>query len=1175
MITDRIGGRYELLESIGIGGMGEVFRSHDRITGEIVALKRTLQMPIISFNRSQPLYSQTHLQITSPHSTIRTGVLTQTSSGASNMLALASEFRVLSSLRHPNIVSVLDYGFQTNGLPFFTMELLPNAQTVVSAAKGQPLQLQLDLLFQILQALSYLHRHGVVHRDLKASNILVTNNHVTVLDFGVSGLSDDTVAGTPDFIAPEVLLGAPPTPASDFYAVAAIACEMLTGKSFSQIRAQQRNRRHASEPHPLKANGAVGEIIQRLLAEDPIQRGYTDASRLLADLALAAGMDIPHETSAHRESYLKAAPMTGRTEELSQLLIALHEAAAGNGSGWLVGGEGGVGKSRLLDELRSRAHIEGFLVLRGRAEEAGAPYSIIRDSVLRLALVAGINDEEAAVLKTVFPEIERILGHNIPNILAFDPQVLSERLLEVIVELFARHPDPILLEVEDCHVAGESLKLLFRLAQLAPKGKLLVVASYRDNESPQLAAQSQGMRVLHIPRFSPAEIRQMSVSMLGAAMGSNPILLSFLERETEGNAFFLVEAVRQLAEDSGRLDRISADMLPASVFSDGMQSYVRRRLLRLPAWAQRSIQLVAVLGRDIDLEVLRAADPALDLHQLLIVCGNAAILEGHGYGWRFTHNKLREAVLDELDPLDRRELSLRAATAIEQLHDTDPAFIHAQALLWKQAGVPDKAARYLLASSMQMLSVGVPERAAELASDAARQLGLDLPEDRAGQGAAIGAEMQSIGATLANRPPAELINLPPLQDAHTARIIQILQLIGPAAHISQKPELFALCVLKSFLLTLTHGVGSDAPSVVAMYAAVVRAMTGNVRLAHEFSCLAIDLDQRLNQAISPSVAFLHAWFINHWLNPLETNIALAQQGARLGLEAAEGNDLLYGCFSAAASVMYLALTGPPLDEIVHAADAQLAIVRGRVLISAFHCMLERQLALALMGRTRRRLSLTDDTYDEDRDLASIFATSNFNQMGYFYVAKMRLHYLYGDYETAFDYSEKALPLLAAFRGQVVEWDFAFYRALAALGRALEVQPEERQPLFQAAAELLQNFTDWSTLSPSTFLHKRDLIHAELCRQRTLPSTAARAYQDAVASAEASGFLHDLALVQERAAHFFAGIGEPEPAHKHALAALASYNRWQAWAKAMHIQETLLAPGGAAPHPRTAETSHSH
>ncbi len=125
-------------------------------------------------------------------------------------------------------------------------------------------------------------------------------------------------------------------------------------------------------------------------------------------------------------------------------------------------------------------------------------------------------------------------------------------------------------------------------------------------------------------------------------------------------------------------------------------------------------------------------------------------------------------------------------------------------------------------------------------------------------------------------------------------------LIGPAAHISQKLELFALSTLKCFALTLEHGIGSDAPKVIAMYAAVVRELTQNTRLAYELSTLAMDLDRKLYGRISSPVAFLHAWFMNHWINPTKTNLALAWEGASTGLKE---NDLLYGCFNAAAHIM--------------------------------------------------------------------------------------------------------------------------------------------------------------------------------------------------------------------------------------------------------------------------------
>ena len=165
-----VGGRYELLDRLGVGGMGEVYRSRDRLTDDIVALKRALR----DSTRTAGLTDAPHRRMAGEDRTTQfTGLTTPETLNVKARLTLASEFRVLSSLRHPNIVSVLDYGFQANGSPFFTMQLLSDPVTIVAAAREQPLDVQLDLLFQMLQALSYLHRHGIVHRDLKPSNVLV------------------------------------------------------------------------------------------------------------------------------------------------------------------------------------------------------------------------------------------------------------------------------------------------------------------------------------------------------------------------------------------------------------------------------------------------------------------------------------------------------------------------------------------------------------------------------------------------------------------------------------------------------------------------------------------------------------------------------------------------------------------------------------------------------------------------------------------------------------------------------------------------------------------------------------------------------------------------------------------------------------------------------------------
>src|SRR4051812_3770864 len=162
--TDLIGKRYQLLDKLGAGGMGVVYRATDRLTGQTVALKQVIPSNI------DPK--------TAP--TIYLG------EESSFQLALAQEFRTLASLRHPNIISVLDYGFDHNRQPYFTMDLLENAVPIVEAAATLPLLQKIDLMIQMLQALTYLHRRAILHLDLKPANVMVTGGQVKVLDFGLS-----------------------------------------------------------------------------------------------------------------------------------------------------------------------------------------------------------------------------------------------------------------------------------------------------------------------------------------------------------------------------------------------------------------------------------------------------------------------------------------------------------------------------------------------------------------------------------------------------------------------------------------------------------------------------------------------------------------------------------------------------------------------------------------------------------------------------------------------------------------------------------------------------------------------------------------------------------------------------------------------------------------------------
>ena len=157
----RIGRRYEILELLGEGGMGRVFAARDRLSGQEVALK---QVALQKLAAQAATLAAKGLSKGPPSNSDVSPVL------RTFRLALANEFHTLSRVRHPNIVSVLDYGFDENREPYFTMELLSSPRDLLQATVHAALADKLDVLAQLLRALSYLHRRGIIHREISEIN---------------------------------------------------------------------------------------------------------------------------------------------------------------------------------------------------------------------------------------------------------------------------------------------------------------------------------------------------------------------------------------------------------------------------------------------------------------------------------------------------------------------------------------------------------------------------------------------------------------------------------------------------------------------------------------------------------------------------------------------------------------------------------------------------------------------------------------------------------------------------------------------------------------------------------------------------------------------------------------------------------------------------------------------
>src|SRR5215469_15214576 len=218
-------GPYEIIAPLGAGGMGEVYRARDNRLDRIVAVK----------------ILPTHF-----------------SSDPARKLRFEREAKTVSALNHPNICSLFDVGSQ-EGIDFLVMECIEGESLAQRLARGaQPFDQVLTLGTQIADALDKAHRRGVVHRDLKPGNIMVTKTGAKLLDFGLAktvvspavsislsataGTSpvteEGTVVGTFHYMSPEQIEGKELDGRSDIFSLGAVLYEMLTGKRAFEGKSQ-------------------------------------------------------------------------------------------------------------------------------------------------------------------------------------------------------------------------------------------------------------------------------------------------------------------------------------------------------------------------------------------------------------------------------------------------------------------------------------------------------------------------------------------------------------------------------------------------------------------------------------------------------------------------------------------------------------------------------------------------------------------------------------------------------------------------------------------------------------------------------------------------------------------------------------------------------------------------
>ncbi|GAA3124392.1 helix-turn-helix transcriptional regulator [Streptomyces rectiviolaceus] len=375
----------------------------------------------------------------------------------------------------------------------------------------------------------------------------------------------------------------------------------------------------------------------------------------------------------------------GRSAELAALGEALSRADAGEPCALVVGGEAGVGKTRLLEEFLGRAAAGGAVVALGGCVETGAdalPYHPVSTALRSLrrqlgaelhAAVAGQEGELARLLPEL-GEMDRGLPETDGRARLFE---LTVRLLERLAA-----DRTLVLALEDLHWADRSTReLLSFLLRAVTDSRLLIVATYRADDlhrrhplRPALAEYERLRTVtsLVLSRFDRTEVRRQLTAIRGDAPPEQ--LLDRVFERSEGNAFFVEELSRSIVEGS-----------PGGI-SESLRDLLLVRIEALPDEVQRVARIAAEGGSEVEFPLLAAVTGLADdelIETLRTAVGAAVLQPSHeGESFRFRHALMREAVAGDLLPGERSRLSRRYAEALE----ADPTLVRSEERAGRLAG---------------------------------------------------------------------------------------------------------------------------------------------------------------------------------------------------------------------------------------------------------------------------------------------------------------------------------------------------------------------------------------------------------------------------------------------------------------------------------------------------------
>lgn len=681
-----LGDKFRLTACIGIGGSGAVYKADQ------IALGRTVAVKILN---------------------------EELSADARMIKRFRDEAMSASRLNHPNCVSIIDYGQAADGLLYLAMEYVKGPTLTQLLVNENPLAVErvIDIVMQSLAGIEEAHLAGVVHADLKADNIILDQRRagldvVKIVDFGIARLvtgvrdpDDRSISGTPEYMAPEVISGAPPSFASDVYAVGIILYELLAYKTpffagstteilsnhlKAKIPSLTSRREHVPREldavvakslakHPADRYASAAEMRAALAAIRLRNRSVTQSDRCAAcGASCAPSFKFCPECGTPRHRPVKpfevAAPppapevlplkFLGRRDEVDQLLAHMRK-QAGKDIGLLVMGFPGSGRSALLRHAYDKIGQETRVIYQIGPDPSGlaAPYYPIRSllaAVLQLPPVSSEIELRDAVLalglnERDVPGIAQLFGHP-TTLLELEPPVRRREMVWSALRALERAAlaGPVTVVCEDIdrfdHPSLEILRRATEVTELALPPLVMTSTTAFGSQWPA-----------SVPRLEVGALEADDLTAIvrhleqAGVRGLPPVQVLF--ETTRAYPSHLEHVVRYVLEGGKAED--TATSLP---------DLVAARLSLLKQSTRDVLQAAAVLGLEPQLDLLRSMLPGDALEAAMADAERSGLL-GHDPSGEltFTSRLVRDIVYDATPALVRRSLHAAAASAVEAL----------------------------------------------------------------------------------------------------------------------------------------------------------------------------------------------------------------------------------------------------------------------------------------------------------------------------------------------------------------------------------------------------------------------------------------------------------------------------------------------------------------------------